>query len=138
MESTIGSLAASPPARVTLSVAGNGATAGHWRAVTTPEVVQVQFAIDDSTEADAIITSLLDRHLVACAQRLGPMMSRYWWEGRQESAEEWLVIAKTQASRAAEVREAIVAAHPYDVPEVLVLPVIEGHEAYLAWVAAQT
>jgi periplasmic divalent cation tolerance protein len=102
------------------------------------DVVQVQFSIDDPAAADAIITALLDRHLVACAQRLGPMTSRYWWEGRQQSTEEWLIVAKTQASRADEAREAIAAVHPYDVPEILVLPVLDGHQPYVEWIAAQT
>ncbi len=104
----------------------------------TTDVVQVQFAIDDVIRADAIISELLDRRLVACAQRLGPMISRYWWEGRQEQTEEWLVITKTLASLATEARDAVAAAHPYEVPEILVLPVSDGHPSYVTWVADQT
>ena len=50
--------------------------------------VQIQFALDDADRADAIVGSLLDRHLVACGQRLGPAVSRYRWKGSVEQAEE--------------------------------------------------
>ena len=58
--------------------------------------VQIQFAIDDPERADAIVESLLARHLVACGQRIGPVTSRYWWNGSLEQSEEWLVLLKTR------------------------------------------
>ena len=69
-------------------------TLGAWEGAV--DCVQVQFAIDDAEKADEIVAFLLDRHLVACGQRIGPMVSRYWWEGSLEQAEEWLVLLKTR------------------------------------------
>ena len=62
--------------------------------------VQVQCAIDDPGRADAIVETLLADHLIACGQRIGPVRSRYWWEGRPEEADEWLVLVKTRADLA--------------------------------------
>lgn len=99
---------------------------------------QVQFAIDDVGKADEIVTLLLAERLVACGQRVGPMISRYWWQGSLEQAEEWLVLLKTRAELVPRVTEAIVAAHPYQTPEVVVLAIVEGSRGYLEWIGEAT
>jgi periplasmic divalent cation tolerance protein len=96
--------------------------------------VQVQFAVDDQTRADAIVESLLAGRLVACGQRMGPVVSRYRWKGSVERAEEWLVFLKTRSELASRVVEVIVGAHPYETPEVVVLPIVEGFAGYLDWI----
>jgi periplasmic divalent cation tolerance protein len=96
--------------------------------------VQIHFAVDDADRADAIVGSLLIRHLVACGQRFSPAVSRYWWEGSVEQAEEWLVVLKTRSVLASRVIDAVVADHPYDTPEVVVLPILMGAPAYLDWI----
>lgn len=100
--------------------------------------VQVQFALDDPERADAIVGSLLAEHLVACGQRTAPIISRYRWKGELEQAEEWLVLLKTRADLADRVIDAILRDHPYQTPEVIVLPVIQGSPAYLDWIAEAT
>ncbi len=100
--------------------------------------VQIQFAIDDADRADSIIATLLDRRLVACGQRLGPMVSRYWWRGALEQSEEWLVLLKTRADLADATVDAVVAAHPYDTPEVLTLDLRGGAAGYLGWIEEVT
>ncbi len=77
---------------------------------------------------------MLEGRLAACVQVVGPVRSRYWWEGRLETAVEWLCVAKTTADRVDEVVAVIVAAHPYDTPEVIVIPVVGGNDRYLRWV----
>ncbi len=96
--------------------------------------VQVQFALDDPTKADAIVESLLARRLVACGQRVGPVVSRYRWQGSVERAEEWLVLLKTRSELASRVVEVVVGAHPYETPEVVVLPIVQGFAGYLDWI----
>jgi periplasmic divalent cation tolerance protein len=100
--------------------------------------VQVQFAIDDPERADVIVESLLAAGLVACGQRLGPVSSRYWWNGSRQQASEWLVLVKTRSELATRVIESIVADHPYEVPEVVVLGIDRGAPAYLEWIDAVT
>ncbi len=100
--------------------------------------VQVQFALDDPRRADAIVATLLDERLVACGQRTAPVVSHYRWEGVVEEAEECLVLLKTRADLADRVIEVIVRDHPYETPEVIVLPVIQGAAGYLDWITDVT
>ncbi|MGI8777501.1 MAG: divalent-cation tolerance protein CutA [Acidimicrobiales bacterium] len=97
--------------------------------------VQVQTAAGSEEEARRLGDVVLRRHLVACVQVIGPVHSRYWWEGRLESATEWLCLAKTTDDRADEVVASIRAAHSYDTPEVIVVAVTGGDDAYLRWIA---
>jgi len=100
--------------------------------------VQIQFTIDDGAVADRIVEDLLHRHLIACGQRLGPMVSRYWWKGAVARAEEWMVLVKTRADLAAEVIESIAHQHPYETPEVVSFPFGQGAPDYLAWIHDST
>jgi len=96
--------------------------------------VQIQFAIDDVAVADAIVEALLRDHLIACGQRTGPISSRYWWRESLEQTEECLVLLKTRAALAPAVVDAVVQQHPYETPEVIVLPIAGGAAAYLGWI----
>lgn len=70
-------------------------------------------------------------------QVVGPITSHYRWKGELTTATEWLLLCKTVAEHADAVTDAIARAHPYDVPEVLVTPVLGGHPAYLSWLAGE-
>jgi periplasmic divalent cation tolerance protein len=100
--------------------------------------VQIQFTIADGAVADVIVEDLLHRHLIACGQRLGPMVSRYWWKGAVARAEEWLVMVKTRSDLAAEVIGAITDQHPYETPEVVSFPFGQGAPDYLTWIHDST
>lgn len=99
---------------------------------------QIQFAIDDAGRADAIIEALLVEHLVACGQRLGPMVSRYWWQGSLERTDEWLVLLKTRVELSEQVIDAVVERHPYETPEVIVFEIARGAGGYLEWIEEVT
>ena len=103
-----------------------------------PAPIQVQLTVDDPERALQIVDTLLDAHVISCGQRLGPIVSHYWWDGARRSAEEWLVLCKTTDDRLDEVVAAITAAHPYDVPEVIATPIVGGLDAYLRWNEAET
>ena len=94
----------------------------------------MQTTAGSAEEADRLASVLLERRLAACVQVLGPLESRYWWQGTLESATEWLCLAKTTADRVDDVVAAILDAHSYDTPEVLVTAVSGGNERYLRWV----
>lgn len=97
--------------------------------------VIVTTVIDDREAAERIARTLVESRLAACVQISGvPVTSVYRWDGEVETAAEFVVSAKTAAAAADAVVVAIVAAHTYEVPEVLVTPVLGGHPAYLAWV----
>jgi periplasmic divalent cation tolerance protein len=96
--------------------------------------VEVRFTVDDPGRADAIVGSLLAERIIACGQRMGPIVSRYWWSGSIERTDEWLVLLKTRRELVTRVIAMIVEQHPYQTPEVVAVPVIDGHPGYLDWI----
>jgi periplasmic divalent cation tolerance protein len=105
--------------------------------VAEPQHVQVLTAAGSEQEAEAISRRLVESRLAACVQVLGPIASRYWWEGRMETAREWLCVAKTERSRFDDVSEAIRSVHSYQVPEITAVPVVAGAGDYLAWISRE-
>jgi periplasmic divalent cation tolerance protein len=83
--------------------------------------------------AKRIAHVLIEEHLAACVQLMPPMLSVYEWRGEMQGDEEIGLSIKTSASASQQVIDRIVQLHPYEVPEVIVLPIIDGHAPYLAW-----
>jgi periplasmic divalent cation tolerance protein len=100
--------------------------------------VQVVVAIDTEDGAERIAERLVDGRLAACVQVAGPVTSRYRWEGRVEVAREFLLVAKTVEQRVDALIAAVRDEHPYDVPEITVVPVTGGLADYLDWIRRQT
>lgn len=88
--------------------------------------------------ADDLAVALLERRLVACVNAIAGVASRYRWKGKVERDDETLLVLKTTAERVPEVIAALEELHPYDVPELLALPVAEGAASYLNWVREET
>jgi periplasmic divalent cation tolerance protein len=97
-------------------------------------VFQIESTIDSGEAAETLATALVDRHLAACVQILGPLTSVYRWEGELQRGEEFLLLAKVSEERLQEAIDAIEQLHPYDVPEVLAFKVEAGSQPYLDWV----
>ena len=100
--------------------------------MSSPEAVVVLCTVPPAGARD-IARQLVDERLCACVNVIPAVLSTFRWEGRVESAEESLLVVKTTVGQAAGLRARIVELHPYDVPEVLELPVTGGLPAYLAW-----
>jgi len=94
----------------------------------------VQTTTGSEEEAHRLASALLEVGLAACVQVIGPISSRYWWQGSLESAAEWLCLAKTTDDLVDEVVAVVRTAHSYDTPEVIVVAVVGGDEAYLQWI----
>jgi len=90
----------------------------------------------DAETAERIVRALLDERLIACGNILPGASSLYWWEGSVQCDSEVLVIMKTTDDAAAKLLERAPSLHPYDVPELLLVPIAAGHGAYLDWVFA--
>lgn len=102
----------------------------------TPEadgIVEVRTTFGSRDDAEACAGRVVAARLAACGQVDGPVRSTYHWRGAIESAEEWRCTIKTTSARSAACIAAIVAGHPYENPEVLVVPV-KTTPAYAAWV----
>lgn len=91
---------------------------------------------DSQAHARALAAGLLQRSLAACVQ-IYAVESHYRWQGRQEQAEEWLLQIKTRTALYDEIERFIKAHHPYQVPQVVCLPVLAGQADYLQWVSEQ-
>ncbi|MBM4187851.1 MAG: divalent-cation tolerance protein CutA [Gemmatimonadetes bacterium] len=100
------------------------------------EALQVVTTVDDRERARVIANRLVEDRLAACVQVVGPIESVYRWEGRVETAAEWLCLIKTTTDRYDDLERAIRAIHPYHEPEILAFPVIRGSPGYLAWLEA--
>ncbi len=86
-------------------------------------------------QAELLANLLIDQRLAACVQ-IAAVRSVYRWQDTIHSDREGLLLIKTAAHRFAEVRDCLLAHHPYEIPEILCLPVIAGHQPYLDWAAA--
>ena len=87
-------------------------------------------------EARKIARLVVAAKLAACANLVSaPVESVYRWKGKVESAKEFLLVMKTTRARFAALREAVLKAHRYDVPEIIALPIAAGSAKYLAWIA---
>lgn len=89
-------------------------------------------------DARRLVRTLVDDRLIACGTILPGATSIYRWEGRIIEESEVVVLMKTRSDRWSELAETVRDRHPYDVPELLALPVGSGLEAYLQWVRAET
>ena len=103
----------------------------------TIEHVQVTTTAASKEEADALARSLVESRLGACAQVHGPISSIYRWNGEVHVDEEWGCIVKTTSSLVPKVLEHVADLHPYDNPELAVLPIVGGTEEYLDWISSE-
>jgi len=103
-----------------------------------PTYIQVVTTTARREEAERIACELVEVRLAACVQIVGPITSTYRWQGKIETGEEWQCWAKTRGELFARVEEAIRRIHPYEVPEILAVPVVAGSAGYLAWLDAET
>jgi periplasmic divalent cation tolerance protein len=92
----------------------------------------------DAATAERLARELVGASLVACVNIVPGLRSIYRWNGAVHADDETLMILKTTADRCAAVRERLAALHPYDVPEIVALPVVDGHHPYLQWVVDST
>jgi len=101
------------------------------------EYIQVSTTVASVEEAGAIAGLLVEKRLAACVQVIGPVTSRYRWQGKIETAGEYLCIAKSRAGLYSEIEATIKAIHPYEVAEIISTPIIGGSKEYLAWLDAE-
>jgi len=94
--------------------------------------------LPDRASAEKLARLLVDGHLAACVNILSPCRSLYRWKGKVEDAEEFPMLIKTTRERYAQLEAAIRKNHPYELPEIIAVPLAAGLPAYLEWVASET
>ena len=104
---------------------------------TMVEVVQVVTTVSSREEADRLAAELVARRLAGCVQVIGPISSTYHWQGRIETGQEWLCVAKSLRSHYPQLEAAIRELHSYEVPEILAFPAVEGAADYVRWLRSE-
>lgn len=100
-----------------------------------PQFAIVLVTAPDLKTARRLTRAALEARLIACANLVPHVESHYWWQGKIESGAEILLILKTLKAKLPALEKLILARHPYDTPEVLVLPLKAGTRRYLDWLA---
>ena len=95
--------------------------------------IQISTTVAKKSDAERIARILLQRKLSACVQIIGPITSIYRWKGKLEKSKEWLCILKTKSSLYKKVEDAIKHSHPYEIPEIIATPIIQGSKTYIEW-----
>ncbi len=99
--------------------------------------IQVITTLGSQDDAQKVARALVGQRLAGCVQVIGPISSTYWWKDQVESADEYLCLIKTRADLFDHLAQAIRAVHPYEVPEILAMPVTAGGQSYLDWLNAE-
>jgi periplasmic divalent cation tolerance protein len=94
--------------------------------------------LPDSDSAVKLAEALVEKRHAACVHLLPAGVSVYRWEGRIEHADEVTLLIKTTQAAYAELEAAIQTSHPYDIPEIVAVPVSAGLPAYLDWITTET
>ena len=100
--------------------------------------IQVSTTVEKKEDADRIAKILVETRVAACVQVIGPIRSTYWWKGKVEEAGEWLCVMKTREELYSDLEASLKAVHPYEVPEIVAVPLTKGSEGYLRWIEEET
>ncbi|MFC4309500.1 divalent-cation tolerance protein CutA [Steroidobacter flavus] len=100
----------------------------------TEQVIVGLSTCPDEATGKRIAEALVSERLATCVNRVAGCASTYFWDGRLQDDAEILLIIKTTAARLAELAARLNVLHPYELPELIVLPVTGGNERYLQWV----
>lgn len=99
--------------------------------------IMITTTFDNEEEANKVISTLLEKHLVSCAQTSN-ITSSYHWKGNIEHEKEFLVQMKTRKELYKEVEKLILTLHSYEVPQIIAYDIVLGHKDYLDWIDEET
>jgi periplasmic divalent cation tolerance protein len=97
------------------------------------DILVVYTTCDSDEQARSLAEILVSQKLVACVNILPQIQSVYIWNDEIQQDEEWLLVMKTHRRRYTELEQTLLACHPYEVPEIIALPVVAGSKDYLDW-----
>jgi len=98
-----------------------------------PEIV-VLVTASSAEEGARIAKTLVDEHLIACANMVSGLRSFFFWEGKMRDETETLLICKTMQPLIEKVIKRVKELHSYSVPEIIALPIVAGSKEYLSWI----
>ena len=100
------------------------------------DVVVVMVTCPNAAVARRLAAVVVKRRLAACVNLVSGIESTFWWKGKLERCREVLLLIKTTVRMFESLRQAVLQLHPYEVPEIIALPVVAGHRPYLRWLAS--
>ena len=104
-----------------------------------PQYILVMITAPSQEVAQIIADSLLGKRLAACVNFISPVHSVYFWKGKIDSEDEVLLLVKTREDLFQDrLVPAVKAAHPYETPEIIALPILMGSPEYLEWISSET
>jgi len=101
------------------------------------EYIQVVTTVENKADAEKIAKNLVEKRISACVQIIGPLTSYFQWQGKLDSAQEYLCLIKSRADLFPALETEIRSMHPYEVPEILATPITNGGKDYLNWLASE-
>jgi len=104
----------------------------------TSQYIQILVSINDRQQAELLIKALLQDRLIACGQCLPKMTSYYRWQDDIACDDEYMLILKTQKQLYQAAEQSIKKRHPYDVPEIIAVDIVDGNQDYLTWIKDET
>jgi periplasmic divalent cation tolerance protein len=107
-----------------------------WESQMT-EYIQVVTTVEHKADAEKIARALVEKRLAAFVQVLGPMTSYFHWQGKLDTAAEYICLIKSRDDLYDRLEKEITNLHPYDVPEILATPVVKAGEGYMSWMASE-
>ncbi len=105
---------------------------------TPPSALLILTTLPERAVAETLARELLAARLAACIHVGAPVRSLYHWRGQIETADEIPLAIKTRAELYPKVQAAILASHPYELPEIVAVPIFDALPGYLDWIAAET
>ncbi|MEK0427666.1 MAG: hypothetical protein RL001_193 [Pseudomonadota bacterium] len=102
------------------------------------QVLLVLTNLPDAESANSLARILVESRLAACVNLMPGVQSVYRWQGEIEQASEITLLIKTTQKHYVQLQQAIISHHPYELPEVIALPISNGYATYLHWVATET
>jgi periplasmic divalent cation tolerance protein len=97
----------------------------------------VTTTVDSADVAAQLADAVVRARAAACAQVGGPITSTYWWQGEVQTATEWTIAFKSTLAAYPRILDLLKRRHPYDVPEIICTPVVDGAAAYLDWIRTE-
>lgn len=97
-------------------------------------LIMIMITSGSEQEAKTIIEKLLKKRLIACGNLIGPISSSFWWKDCIETSKEYLILLKSRNDLFNKIEREVLRLHSYEVPEMIVFPIIDGSKDYLKWI----
>jgi len=97
-------------------------------------LIMIMITSSSEQEAKTIIEKLLKNRLIACGNLIGPISSSFWWKDCIETSKEYLILLKSRNNLFNKIEREVLRLHSYEIPEMIVFPIVDGSKDYLKWI----